>query len=444
MPAPIVLRNLLPETKKPASLPPGQPLIATRADLRDGMRQAGPDAPTFTLSSSSTSITATITQGNGATSYEIRVDSGAAVSGLTVSGLTVEQMYSVQVRGINSDGTAGPWSTAVNKATSSQPTGVIFQDNFDAQPDYHNEMYAPEVTEQGPETGITVPVGWDAVYQSGSFKRPSLEILASNSDKTRTGSGKSFVGWREFEEGGRFNSSNTLYKIIPGPDGDGIQQLYAEFWVAFSENWSSEENLSKMFRASSWDVSGSIFQGASGGDNGPMLYWDHQNSVNYGIFNNLAIRGGPHGENYNIDWPSGIPAGSTNFTGDMLQQLPDKVNGGLIPVGPIVQHEQVFGPKGAQSWTKVAFFMKMNSAPGVEDGVYMQWFDDHLVLKTEALSWVLPNTANKMVKWNVVAIGGNDRWVASQWTDADQREEWYAIDDFLVSHDIPVGLETSV
>jgi hypothetical protein len=38
MPAPIVLRNLVPETKKVNNPPTGQPKIATRADMRDGTR----------------------------------------------------------------------------------------------------------------------------------------------------------------------------------------------------------------------------------------------------------------------------------------------------------------------------------------------------------------------------------------------------------------------
>ncbi|MCZ4284556.1 hypothetical protein O4H29_06875 [Marinobacter salarius] len=41
MPAPIVLRNLVPETKKVDNPPAGQPKIATRSDLRDGTRTGG-------------------------------------------------------------------------------------------------------------------------------------------------------------------------------------------------------------------------------------------------------------------------------------------------------------------------------------------------------------------------------------------------------------------
>jgi len=38
MPAPIVLRNLIPETKIVPNPPAGEPVIATKAELRDGTR----------------------------------------------------------------------------------------------------------------------------------------------------------------------------------------------------------------------------------------------------------------------------------------------------------------------------------------------------------------------------------------------------------------------
>jgi hypothetical protein len=45
MPAPIILRNLVPETKKVDNPPSGQPKIATRSDLRDGTRSGGGTVP---------------------------------------------------------------------------------------------------------------------------------------------------------------------------------------------------------------------------------------------------------------------------------------------------------------------------------------------------------------------------------------------------------------
>lgn len=125
MPAPIILRNLVPDVKRVDSPPAGQPKISTRADLRDGSRGGGgagsvePGVPTFTLAVSATTITATVSNGNGADTYQIRVDLGVAIDGLTASGLAPETSYSIQVRGVNENG-VGAWSGGVNVSTLAQ------------------------------------------------------------------------------------------------------------------------------------------------------------------------------------------------------------------------------------------------------------------------------------------------------------------------------------
>lgn len=326
---------------------------------------------------------------------------------------------------------------------------VLFEDNFDAQPDWTSEMHS-SATQQDVNAGDTMPVGWDSSYTGSAFGRPSVEILAEHSDKTRTGTGKSFVSWKEHYKlfSRQFASNSTLTKRIPGPNGDGVEQLYVEFWIRFSPDWTPEENLSKMFRVYSTDPNGNIQQFGSGGDAGPVLFFDYQNSMNYGSFNNTAFRGGPWGENYQPDWAPSVPHGHRNFIGDTLQQIPDKQNGGLIPIGGIngiATHEMVWGPLGEGQWTKIAFFVKMNSAPGVADGVFEQWRDDLLILKSNEVQWVWPNIDNKMVKWNAIAIGGNDYiaghgYPSTLYPNSAEHEEWYAIDDFVISTEIPSTL----
>lgn len=114
MPASIVIRSLAPQTK----LANTSPFISTREDLRDGSRTGGtvPSAPALTLSATASTITATITNSQGATGYEIRLENGSAVAGLRLTGLAPETEYSVQVRGLNEYG-AGAWSGAVSQAT---------------------------------------------------------------------------------------------------------------------------------------------------------------------------------------------------------------------------------------------------------------------------------------------------------------------------------------
>ena len=118
----------------------------------------------------------------------------------------------------------------------------------------------------------------------------------------------------------------------------------------------------------------------------------------------------------------------------------DQKNGGFIPDSRkhIVHHDEIYGPSG--NWTKVAFYVQMNSAPGKPDGVLKQWINDELILNNNSIPWVGPKpwpraTSQDMPKWNVVGFGGNSYFAA--FPDNMQHEEWYSIDDIVVSDQIP-------
>lgn len=109
------------------------PIVATAPDLRDGTRPQNnpPEAPAFTASSTASTITAAITDGKGADSFQVRLEGEAAIDGLTVGGLNPETNYTLQVRGINQYG-AGPWSTGASVQT--QVSGVfapLITDDFE-------------------------------------------------------------------------------------------------------------------------------------------------------------------------------------------------------------------------------------------------------------------------------------------------------------------------
>ncbi|MBB20199.1 MAG: hypothetical protein CMP20_12170 [Rickettsiales bacterium] len=454
MPAPTVLRNLTPETKIVPNPPPGQPVIATKLEFRDGTRQTGPAAPTFTLSATSNSITATITQGNGAASYEIRVDSGSAFSGLSVTGLTAEQTYVVQVRGLNAEGVPGEWSVAVNQSTTAVPVipqGVIFQEDFDDQPDYTATMHTLTDSQKSSE-GAIVPDGWTNVYQTTSWspetgypdKHASIEILASNTDKTRTGTGKSFVKYRE-SSSPQWNSDGQL-QVVFDTEHD---EIYLEFWISFSANWAARTvqngGLSKIARIGYYNGGAFPFNGAAG-DLGPVLFWDYYQN-DYGQRNTYAFRGGPAGYNYTMDLNAEGVNDQTNFTSDTVgvavgggnPQLVDHVNGGIladVDRYDFLNHNRLWGPAG--HWTKVGLYVKMNSAPGVNDGLMMMFLNDERVKLETTVPWCGANPGSNMVGWNFIAIGGNSSFYPYP---SDQRfEDWYAIDDLVVMNTAPEGL----
>ena len=118
--------------------------------------------------------------------------------------------------------------------------------------------------------------------------------------------------------------------------------------------------------------------------------------------------------------------------------IPDLVNDGyLIDSTSPISHEQIYG--NTDRWTKLSFYVKMNSAPGVNDGVLKQWINDVQFHTDDTIAWVTDdeelNPNQILVGWNYIAIGGNDYFQA---IDNDQRfEDWYAIDNFKVFNGIP-------
>ncbi|MEQ5814957.1 hypothetical protein J3362_05540 [Marinobacter sp. NFXS11] len=352
---------------------------------------------------------------------------------------------------------------------------ILFQDSFDGQPDWHSglEVNATSANPAGkPDreqraSTHKIPAGWFSVRQDPVWapstghpdRHETIEILAKNSSKARGGNGKSFVSWRDSYDAGwnYWGSESMLVQYLP----EGHDSLYVEFWIRFGDNWTREyvsgtpAAASKLFRVSSWSGDGSEYQAFGGGELGPIFLWDH--TINsYGVRNALAFRGGPHGDNYGFSTGdiSGLPRQlvgigdlNMNFTADLSgmgpngsdPELEDRVNGGLLSRDPYVNisHDQVYGRGG--SWTKLAFYVKMNSSPGAKDGIMRQWINGEQVFNVTSIPWIRGSTSEDVnAKWNLVAIGGNDFF--QTYDNSERREEWYSIDDFVIRSDIPSDL----
>jgi hypothetical protein len=334
------------------------------------------------------------------------------------------------------------------------PVGVIFSENFDAQPDWTSSLHSL-VQSRKAASGDILPENWDEIYVDAAWspetgypdKHASIEILAANTDKARGGTGKSMVNWRESNSTTRWNSDSQMIHLF----GQSMNEVYIEFWVAFSDNWWQRNNTSnfasKLFRVASWDGVGDIVNGALGSI-GPVFFWDYKRDQ-YNLQNFLHFRGGPWGENYFMtnNEPSYPQFTASNFTSDTLGMAPsgadplvvNQIDGGYLKdKGRFdqVTHEQLFGV--GQHWTKMGFYVKMNSAPGAADGVLMQWVNDQRVRVVNTIPWIKANEENKMVGWNYFALGGNDNFYP--FPPEDQFEDWYAFDDVVVSDSIPEAL----
>ncbi len=350
----------------------------------------------------------------------------------------------------------GPVGLTRLPVAGSMPAGVIFQDGFDDQPDWTSAMHS---TDRVQIAGThTIPEGWYAVRQDPYWSesagypggREVIEILAANSAKARGGSGKSFVAYRDHTQTPDYWASDS---ILAKYFAEGFDEIYAEFYVRFQEGWTPEGG-GKLFRVSSWSGSPDIFGYGNDRENGPTFFLDYKEST--GIRNYLAFRGGVHGVSYGMnnnmiddiprdlvyigDYPGNWTSNTVGSTYGADPQIPDKLNGGFISkdIGYYPTHEQIYGPAG--TWSKYGFYLKMNSAPGVMDGKFKEWFDDRLVLETDKVMWVPASHTGEMPKWNVVALGGNWDWDTGTYTDADRRQEWYAIDDVVIRDSIPENL----
>lgn len=327
---------------------------------------------------------------------------------------------------------------------------LIFEETFDSQPDFTSTMHSTNKAQKLRE-GYTLPNGWDSLYQGTQWSpelgypnnHASLEILSDNTDKAYGGEGKSAVMWRESFSLSWKNwaSDSQLVKFLDKQ----YPQLYVEFYVRFSPDFYGRANasnfMSKIFRVGSWDGEGDEFSGFQGAL-GPIYLWDYKRDV-YGVRSVHSFRGGPWGENYtfNGEYPQDESLNYSSHTKGQAEgggdpKLIDQVYGGfLADVKSAVSHNQVFG-EGAR-WTKVAFFVRMNSAPGIADGVLRQWIDNQRILNHENIPWVQESATNKMVGWNFLAIGGNDYF--QPYPNEDRFEDWYAIDNLVVRSSMPEG-----
>jgi len=335
---------------------------------------------------------------------------------------------------------------------------VIFQEDFDSQPDFTSTMHSTAKSQKRNE-GATLPDGWDAMYQGTKWSpetgypnnHASLEILAANVDKARGGTGKSMVNWRESDATSTNWNSDSQLQTVFDQDYD---EIYMEFWISFSANLAArfveQGGISKVARIGHWDRVGDPFNGAAGGL-GPVLFWDYMQN-DYGQRNTFAFRGGPPGYNYTMDTDAEGVQDQSNFTNDTIgmavgggnPQLVDHVNGGFladVDRYDFLNHNRLWGPAG--HWTKVALYVKMNSAPGVNDGLMMMFLNDERIKLETTVPWVGPNPENKMVGWNFISLGGNDYF--DPYPSSERFEDWYSIDDVVVRTSVPEGLlaETS-
>lgn len=313
--------------------------------------------------------------------------------------------------------------------TSVSDAKLIFFESFDSKGQWSS-------------TESTTYRGWTDHYNSASnwdetkgypSHHANIEISPGYKGIHYGPSGGAMINWREsFNNGNNsWNSDGILLKQLDKE----YKELYVTFLVAFSPEWT-EKGSGKLFRVYSWDTtSKEYFRYFSNGNAGPMMLWGYGNG-SYGVRNSVSLRGGPHGENYQLrnddvaDAPRQLVGQgdlSISFSADTLEQFP------CVVPNTMVEHDQIY--KRFPVWNRVEFYLKLNSEVDAKDGVLKQWINGKLVTSMETIPWVKSSSNNAFPAWNVVAFGGNDFF--NEYPNEQRHEEWYAIDEIFVYDSLP-------
>ena len=342
----------------------------------------------------------------------------------------------------------GKWILVGAMAAAPVGAEVIFEENFDDQPDWHGAMYTTNTTQWADE-GAIIPRNWDAVRHDPAWSpsrgypdgNEAMEILAANLEMARGGEGKALV-LRRYGYTDTWNGDGQLVKEL-----NDLDEVYVSFWIRFQPDWTNSGS-SKIFRiVSSPETRSSAFWSYVN----VGFVWSYSHN-SFGVRNKLSWYSEPsgwsnpslpylHASMQNNDISGNYTSNTYDFNGDGVvdndPRLLDRISGDSIPNTALkinsdylANHENVFGSE----WNRVEFYVRTNSGPGVADGVFMQWLNGSLILKNDSVPWTQTGS-EKLYKWNSVKFGGNDYFV--DYPDEMRVIEWYAIDDIVIRSSLP-------
>ena len=289
---------------------------------------------------------------------------------------------------------------------------VVFEDNFDAQANWEKGKPASEV-DYGPWPAPGAPTNWStwrAAPWYTAVTSPVSITNAVNSDHT-TGSGKAFKAVTQSGGpnifGTAYNSDTILAKVFP----QEYQELYVRFWLKTQPGWQytiNQSNYNKIFRLFRYDGTGNIFEAFSGGSQAPIMLF--QLSSNWNAANakySILGRGYPIPTNYN----------SATFTN---QEVDMSFGTGASTAS---------GSWADGGWHRYDFHAKLNTT-GSANGVVEMFYDG--VKKFSATNANFKLSGSNSIGWNAIDLGGNSQTNFGTVGTASG-EQWYAIDDVVVS-----------
>ncbi|ACH38815.1 repeat-containing protein [Citrifermentans bemidjiense Bem] len=314
--------------------------------------------------------------------------------------------------------------------TNVASAAVLFSDDFDSRSDWSPAQGASGATcIPGQNCATPIPDGYYDYRVAGTEACSNTDgnhnTLNINGQHPRGGAGKSFMMWNEpcYSRSGSWGSDGLL-----GIDFAPQNEVYVRYWVQFQPDWR-------------WNGDGSIDGLALGTANpSPMqkfMHISHLDPTNPNLWDffsgtqnkprftpQLAKFGGG---SYRLQF--NLPHSPLTAARDSSASFTTNVYLGAAPLDMNVP-----GPAGLPAaprdggWHSFEFYVKLNSAGGVADGISKVWYDGALVESTTNVVWVPLGDDPAQWKWNHAWLGGNN---ANLYLPAN--EQWYAIDDVVVS-----------
>jgi hypothetical protein len=337
---------------------------------------------------------------------------------------------------------------------------VLFEDSFDSHPDWttNQPVYPSNVGNalcDGANDGSTAcsdcPQG-DAKYWgryigtsawSGYKGEETVQISSSNA---RGGSGKAATFWMEpidtarCDSGSMWCSDGQMAVRLPEAQDTIFIRYYIKFqpdWVWDTTSGHSSPSGKIVHAAYNHDIDGSgCFQAFSNGQMFPAIVQNIGNEYPFYQSDAFNLRA-------TVRFQS-------SYYGNYGDPVPDYlVNGDFarawIPGGSGTAgyngHKTWEESMGDGEWHSVEIELTGNSAMGAEDGVFRIWYDGEEILDLDRVAYAdnqywdecnnCLNPPRDFVGWNMVSIGGN--FYNRAYPEDTHIEQWYAIDDFVVS-----------
>ena len=280
---------------------------------------------------------------------------------------------------------------------------VIFEENFDSKADWNMDGSKGECSSG---TCSDAPANWNYYRQTNGFGQPTARIF--NQADHSTGSGKSYIIYSESDPNVNWPSDAQLSKVF----AQDYPELYWRAWIKTQPGWQSAASSEfKVLRTAHYDRTGNLYEYFAAGNSSPTFLMELGTSGLHGTDYVPAYRCDPQTTSY---YCPQYPYDNDYFTA----------------LGSSIQPPTAQGMYADGQWHRYDFHVKMNTRTGStwnKDGVAEFWYDGVLKMSHTDVQWKYPGS-DTSVGWNSVSIGGN-----ANNTFASQGEQWYAIDDVVVS-----------